>query len=70
MSELSMSAKQAESDLLELIRLQDSLNFTITITHDGDGWTVSFCDHDIPSLATGQGASFARAWFGQRPVRT
>ncbi len=68
MLETDMLDEKAEGDFLELTP-GGLAEFTVTITHDGDGSTISCSDHYIPSLVTGQGASFAQAWFGQRSAR-
>ena len=60
----------AERDLLELIRLQDVQNFTVSITCVDGGWTVTVTDPtgEQPSSTIGRGASFAEAWHGQDPA--
>ena len=69
MVEVDMSDENAERQLLELIRLQDSQNFTVTIACDSGQWSVSSTDHDgMSGGAVGRGDSFAEAWFRQNPI--
>ena len=67
--EVNMSHEKAESQLLELIRLQGAQHFTLTIVCNGGHWSVSTdCPDDLAGAALGNGESFAEAWFGQDPV--
>ena len=69
MVEINMSKEEAERQLLALVRLQDSQNFTVTIICDGGQWSVSTRDTDsLAGDAVGRGESFAEAWFRQDPV--
>ena len=66
--EINMSDKEAETQLLELVRGQDSKGFTLTISSDGGRWTVTTTDLDADAKAVGEGDSFAEAWHCQKPT--
>jgi hypothetical protein len=57
--------EQAEAEMLELVRLEDAQNFTLTISHRGDEWTVMTHDHDAGAHGRGQGKQLEEAWFNQ-----
>lgn len=57
-----MDAK-AEAGLLELVRLEDAQNFTLSITVRDGRWMVASEDRDALVSGRGHGASFAQAWF-------
>ena len=61
---------EAEEQLLELIRLRDVQDFTVSITCVDGGWTVAVADPtgESPSSTIGRGDSFDAAWFGQDPA--
>ena len=61
---------EAEEELLDLIRLQDAQNFTVSITCVDGGWTVTVTDPtgETPGSTIGRGDSFMAAWFGQDPA--
>ncbi len=56
---------QAEAELLELIRLEDAQNFTLTIRVDKGQWMVATHDHYADAHGRGHGNSFAEAWYDQ-----
>ena len=66
--EIDMSDKEAEAQLLELVRGQDSKGFTLTISSDGGRWIVTATDLDAGTKAVGEGDSFAEAWHRQKPI--
>ena len=70
--EINLTDEKAEAELLELIRLKDVQNFTLTISVRDGTWTVTAKDHDHAGSTIGNGESFAKAWFRQAPgwVRT
>jgi hypothetical protein len=53
----------AEQHLLELVRHEDTQNFTIEISVDNEQWHVKITDHDSGIYADGSGPSFAQAWY-------
>ncbi len=53
-----MDLSQAEKELLELVRVMDATNFTLTITVDGGQWTISTTVLDANTSGVGQGSSF------------
>ncbi len=60
-----MTDAKAEAELLELVRLEDAQNFTVSVVFRDGRWTVSSEDHDSGISGRGHGASFAEAWFDQ-----
>ncbi len=65
---VDMTPEKAEEELLELIRLQDSTSFDLTITCSDGRWTITGEDLDgVAGRAIGEGDSFAEAWFSQKP---
>ena len=61
--------EDAERELLELIRLEDAKNFTLTVRVDNGVWVVAAHDRDADSHGRGHGNSFAEAWFDQLDPR-
>jgi hypothetical protein len=60
---------EAERELIALIRRQDTQNFTLTISADGELWQVRTDDHESTLSMFGSGDSFQRAWAGQTDQR-
>lgn len=56
--------EQAESELLELVRGQDAVEFTLIVSRQENGnCVVSIKDPTVPGEpGQGDGASFAEAW--------
>ena len=65
--EIDISDKEAETQLLELVRGQDSKGFTLTVSSDSGRWTVTTADLDANTKAVGEDDSFAEAWHRQKP---
>ena len=65
---VDMSNEKAEAELLELVRLQDAQEFSVTIAHSGGKWSVITESFDPPGKMMGGGNSFAEAWHGQDPL--
>ena len=52
----------AEQELLDLIRLEDVRNFSVTIRHDEEEWSVIVEAHDEGKSGVGRGPTFEDAW--------
>ena len=52
----------AEQDLLAMIRLAATKDFSILVTCDTGRWTVAAEDFSAGTKVIGQGSSFAEAW--------
>ena len=61
------SPEEAEKQLLDLVRGQDTKAFTLTISCVDGRWTVLTTDHASGGHRVGHGACFAEAWLGQEP---
>ncbi len=60
-----------ELDLIDLLRLNDAPNFTLTVTCRNGWWQVVTVDldQDHPDLTCeGRGTTFAEAWDRQKPA--
>lgn len=65
------SLDQAETDLIEVLRLNDAQNFTLSVTCRNGWWQVITTDLDQshPDLVCeGRGRSFSDAWHNQKPA--
>ncbi len=61
-----MDLSKAESELIELIRLQDAGAFRLVLMHDGkDEWRAETQDLDSGARAVGIGPNFEQAWNDQ-----
>ena len=64
-AEAERSQAEAERALLDLLRLREQRNFTVTITCRDGKWIVSTQDYDTGAAGYGTADAFAAAWFGR-----
>ncbi len=51
-----------ELQLIELVRHQDALHFTVEISTDLGRWHIRLADHDAGLSGDGRGDAFGSAW--------
>jgi hypothetical protein len=57
--------KDAESQLLELVRGGNVSGFSVTLVCANDKWIVSTTDNESGSYCIGEGPTFAEAWHAR-----
>jgi hypothetical protein len=55
----------AETQLLEFVRGEDSSMFSLTIVCANDKWIISTTDNESGAYCIGEGTTFAEAWHAR-----
>jgi len=57
--------KDAETQLLELVRGRNANDFAVTIVSGNDKWIISTTDGESGAYCIGEGPTFADAWHAR-----